>query len=152
MLRICIDMRGEVLPGEIPQLGDFAGCGTNPETRYDMAIGSDIDIVTLIDATGVKVGYCSFFTNEVSELVGNEVLAGYQIDYVFIKEEFRGRRLSKLMAPFLAREIILFINSLKTRHGKAPINFNDNSQYVSTGGWKFNEYMKDCIKESELGL
>lgn len=152
MLRVCIDMQGEVLPSKAPQVGDFSGCGPNPETRYDMAIDSDIDIVTLIDAAGVRVGYCSFFTNEVSELVCNEVLAGYQIDYVFIKEEFRGKGLSKLMAPFLAREIILFVNSLQTRHGRVPINFNDNSQYVSTGGWKFNEYMKDCIKGCQLGL
>ncbi|MCO7508965.1 hypothetical protein NJH77_06825 [Serratia fonticola] len=129
-----------------PSVGAFSKCGSNPESRYDMAVRSDLDVIVLLDENNNGVGYCSFFMGVVSEPVNNEIISHYQIDYVFIREEFRSQKLSCLMVPFVAEELFSFFDELQKKHHDKKLSITDNSEYVSDGGKKFIEKVKNYIE------
>ncbi|MFJ7500403.1 hypothetical protein ACIQ2O_11640 [Serratia grimesii] len=146
MKRICIDCAGQIISNIHLESGSFDDCDYEIATRYNLAMDVDNDmyIIVLIDGiTQETVGYCSywFLSLKTSE---TEVAFTFTIDYVFVREECRNKKLSYLMAPFVAEGIFCFYKDLAANGMK--VSSSDNSQYVSDGGIKFRNKVFELLQ------
>ncbi|MBA0218674.1 hypothetical protein F9U39_15700 [Pectobacterium versatile] len=137
----CIDMKGNTHNSFTPTPDDFEDIGDACDERYALALRfctePDEWTVSLIVVTNEKnkpIAYCSFLY-WISSSTPTEIILNFQIDYVYVRDLYRNKKLSTLMAEkFVIPELVLFLRE------RTDINdiFN-NSEYISAEGYRFGE-------------
>ncbi|HBR5935494.1 MULTISPECIES: hypothetical protein [Klebsiella pneumoniae complex] len=136
MKKICIDLQGSPILGMLPQQGDFASVHDefDASNRYDQALNfDDISVVTLV-SEGKIIGFCSYFFHAFN-LNENERIMTTTIDSVFIIESERKKSLSKILARYVACELLEFESS--DEPCGCHLTHESTSNIVSQGGGRF---------------
>ncbi|KGA39703.1 hypothetical protein KU75_21230 [Pectobacterium odoriferum] len=93
-----------------------------------------VSLVVVADEENKPIAYCSFLY-WISSSTPTEIILNFQIDYVYVRDDYRNKKLSTLMAEkFVIPELVLLLKK------RTDINniFN-NSEYISAEGYRFGE-------------
>ncbi|BDU40045.1 hypothetical protein TUMSATVNIG3_45670 [Vibrio nigripulchritudo] len=135
---VCINSFGREMIGDNVTLSAFDHFSMVCKKRFRQSVEQDLfRILLLFSEEGKPIGYCSYWTDIVeSGRFYNRPVYFYQIHYVFIQPEFRGRGLSTLMAK---RIVCTMLEELRERNDVGAIC--DKSVYTSNEGRAFGRHV-----------
>ncbi|WP_104402081.1 GNAT family N-acetyltransferase [Vibrio penaeicida] len=117
------------------------------KNRFRQSLEQDLfHVLLLFSEQGKPIGYCSYWTDIVdSERYSGCPVFFYQIHYVFIQPEYRGKKYSVLMAK---RVVCKMLEELRSRGDVAA--FCDKSVYTSNEGNAYGRHIRNwlsCTKQ-----
>ncbi len=116
------------------------------KNRFRQSIEKDLFRLLLLFSEGGKpIGYCSYWTDIVNSErnKGNPVLF-FQIYYVFIQPEYRGKRHSVLMAKGVVCQIL---EVLQSREDVSALC--DKSFYTSNEGRSYGSHIRKWLSATK---
>ena len=104
--------------------------------------------VVVVNDQNDAIGYCSYWGEYGPHPIKDNITILYfQIDYVYLEPNYRGKNISSLLAKALAEGIYL-LNSSEQRVKQLV----DNSQYVSDEGFWFGKRLYRKLEEKGFKL
>lgn len=135
----CLNHNNENSDYFSPNHSDFLDIGGACHERYSMALehcfdSSDLnlDLVTVTNKRNKPIAYCSYLywtTPDYND--ENYSMLNYQLDFIFVREEFRGLRISSN----ILNRIVIPQLCLYKKNNTTSIQVFDNSEYISDSGW-----------------
>lgn len=136
MKKICIGLQGSIIPEMKPQQGDFALIHDefDASNRYNQALlFDDINVITLVSEHKI-IGFCSYYFHAFNYNQNERVLTT-NIDSVFIIESERNKKLSKILAHYVACDLMEFEKSDESCGRN--LTHESTSNIVSHAGGRF---------------
>ncbi|CAK2039066.1 hypothetical protein VCRA2113O324_350011 [Vibrio crassostreae] len=129
-----INIEGDHLGNMIIENDAFDYVGDACTERFrDSYLEECLKVTVVVDGEEKPIGYCSYWTEYNLHPYKNEITVLYfQIDYVYLASNYRGKKISSKLAEITADRIVA--------SNRGSVNVRqavDNSQYVSQDGCNF---------------
>lgn len=136
MRKLCINLNGTIAQDVSPELFSFSDEDFGAFDVYNkIKVCDHLNVVTLVHRENA-IGYCSYVFGSFHFEQG-EILVTLNVDSVFIKEEYRKKGYSSLLATYVAYDLTSYIRSMIGE--KTPYTFKDVSNYISDDGFEFTD-------------
>lgn len=114
--------------------------------RFKQSIEHELfHVHTLLDDLKQPIGYCSFWTDVVqSPRNDGQGVYFFQIHYIYIRPDYRGRRLANTLAKMF---VCHALNELRNR--REVTAFCDKSHYTSDGGIAFGQKVQRLLQDTK---
>ncbi|EOI3464218.1 hypothetical protein ACMSW1_001667 [Cronobacter dublinensis] len=148
----CLNSRFENINSFNPTNSDFLDIGGACSERYIMALENcfyshdlNLDLAIVVNKLKKPIAYCSYLywtTPDYSDQ--NLNMLNYQLDYIFVRDEYRGKGISSII---LDKIVIPELYFYKKSNATSKDVF-DNSEYISDEGW----YLGCKVKQKLLSV